>query len=491
MRMLRGCPDCGATWREPTARFCGACGARLIDRPDDTPNRLSRFHLPTASQRSRALVGIVVVGLVAAAVTWAASRPPRIQEIDVAVPGPTDLQTPPDRTDDLPRCVVGGLEQDCVTWQMDARITGVERHGKLLVVMRQHGLVEGINPTTGDVVWSTGTSITDGGFFGATIPGRVLAAGNERVVMLDAGTGHTIGSWEGWVGAWSDERFTVVGAIPGGSSEEAAGPATLVVDVVSGQSDVWELDWNEHIYHVGRPIVSAVTNEDPSTSGLRAYRDDGTLLWSLQGEHWAAAVGEYVYTIGRADGGSSTDVRALDSTTGQAVWTSSTTFEGYMSPPILAEGVLTFAGDRHLIALDPSTGDELWRTPIDIGRVFVYDATRPGEVVVGVWADPSQSRLVGLDAGTGEQLWEGPAADNRFWDPAQINDDGLLTASGREFGIHHWDGTVTSFELTAPFNSRAPRIVSLDPLVVSSGLRLYGIDRDIALGAGSQPRESE
>lgn len=490
MRMLRGCPDCGAAWREPSARFCGACGARLIEQVEDTPHRLRRIRLPTATQRSRALVGVLLVALIAGALAWAASRPPRIQEIDVAVPGPTDLQTPPDRTDDLPRCVVDGLEQECVTWQMDARVAGVERHGKLLVVLRQHGLVEGINPTTGDVVWSTGTPISDGALFGATIPGRVFVMGSERVMMLDAGTGHAIGSWDGWVGAWSDERFTVVGAITD-PSDEAATPPTLLVDVVSGQSDLWELDWNEHIYHVGRPIVSAVMNEDPSTNELRAYRDDGTLLWSLQGDYWAAAVGEFVYTIGRVDGETAADVRALDPATGQVVWSSGTTFEGYMSPPILAEGVLTLAADHHLIAFDPSTGEELWRTPIDIGRVFVYDATRPGEVVVGIWADPSQSRLVGLDASTGEQLWEGPAADNRFWDPAQIHDDGLLTATGRDFGIHHWDGTVTSFELTAPFSSRAPRIVSLDPLVVSSGLRLYGIDADVALSAGPHPSESE
>jgi outer membrane protein assembly factor BamB len=487
--MLRGCPDCGSTWREPTARFCGTCGARLVERTDDTPNRQRHINLPTATQGSRILGGVVVVALVAATLTWAASRPPQIREIDVAVPAPTELQEPPDQQDAMPRCVVAGLEQDCVTWQLDARIAGVQQHGKLLVVLRQHGRVEGINPATGDVVWSTGTPIANGSLFGAPVPGRVLVMGESRVMMLDAGSGTPIGSWDGWIGAWSDARFTVVGAFDVG--EPGTAPPTLLVDVVSGQTDAWELDVNEHLYHVGEPVISVVTNDNPHTNELRAYAENGALLWSVSGENWPATVGDLVYTVALIDAGRTAEVRALDPATGQVVWTSGTAFESVWSTPVLASDVLVLVADNHLIAFDPETGEERWRTPTDMGRIFVYESGRPGEVVVGIWSDPGLSRLKGLDADTGAQLWEGPTLDNELVDPSRFTDDGLLTTSGRQFAIQHWDGTVTSFQFTAPFRSSNSSFVSLDPLVVSSGYRLYGIDRDIALSAGPQPSESE
>ncbi len=66
----------------------------------------------------------------------------------------------------------------------------------------------------------------------------------------------------------------------------------------------------------------------------------------------------------------------------------------------------------------------------------------------------------------------------------------MLTVAGSEFSIHHFDGTVTAFELTGGLGARAS-ILSLDPLVVNTGNRLYGLDADIALSGEPQPRESE
>jgi outer membrane protein assembly factor BamB len=483
MRMLRGCPDCGATWREPTARFCGACGARLVERTDDTSSHPRRLHLPTAPQPSRILTGLVVIALVAAALNWAATRSPQIREIDVAVPGPTELQELPDLKDELPRCLVGGLEQDCVTWQLDARIVGTQTHGKLLAILHEDGRVDGINAATGEVVWSAG-SPPHSSLIDVDLPGRVLVAGEGRNVLLDAATGQTIGAWDGWMGPWSDERFAVMRTLDDGTSR------ATVVDIVSGQWDEWELEANEHVTHVGTPLLSVVNNGDPATSELRAYAEDRRLLWSVAGGLQPAAVGSLVHAVvWDRDGGAR--ILALEPATGRTVWASSTTYQAMWSSPRLVAGLLVGQDSGQIFALDPMTGEERWRQDNPAYQSFFSAVERPGEVVLVAWTHTDKNMLIGLDARTGIKRWEGPPVSDSWWDASRVSDAGLLAATGHRFAVHHWDGTATSFELTAPFQNRGSRFISLDPLVVSSGIRLYGIGRDIALGAGPQPSASE
>ena len=71
---------------------------------------------------------------------------------------------------------------------------------------------------------------------------------------------------------------------------------------------------------------------------------------------------------------------ALDRETGRVVWSNGTNAAGYASPTLFKsrghERVLIFAA-KHLIALDPRTGRELWRHPWETG----YDTNNPDPLI--------------------------------------------------------------------------------------------------------------
>jgi outer membrane protein assembly factor BamB len=71
---------------------------------------------------------------------------------------------------------------------------------------------------------------------------------------------------------------------------------------------------------------------------------------------------------------------ALDSATGRIVWMNGTNSAGYASPMLFKLGdrevVLIFAA-KHLVALDPRTGSELWRFPWETG----YDTNNTDPLV--------------------------------------------------------------------------------------------------------------
>jgi outer membrane protein assembly factor BamB len=71
---------------------------------------------------------------------------------------------------------------------------------------------------------------------------------------------------------------------------------------------------------------------------------------------------------------------ALDRTTGRMVWSTGTNVTGYASPTLFSvegkECVLIFAA-KHLVAVDPKTGHELWRFPWETG----YDTNNPDPLI--------------------------------------------------------------------------------------------------------------
>src|SRR5215468_7332372 len=71
---------------------------------------------------------------------------------------------------------------------------------------------------------------------------------------------------------------------------------------------------------------------------------------------------------------------ALDSATGRVAWMNGTNSAGYASPVLFKSGdkeaVLVFAA-KHLVALDPKTGSELWRFPFETG----YDTNNTDTLV--------------------------------------------------------------------------------------------------------------
>jgi outer membrane protein assembly factor BamB len=267
----------------------------------------------------------------------------------------------------------------------------------------------------------------------------------------------------------------------------------LLVDMVSGQTEEWTLQPSEHLVAVGVPILTVVMPDDSAPTALRAYDDHGELLWSAAGESWPIAVDDVIYTSSlSAEAPRGAVLSARDPLNGQALWTYEYVQGGeFLGSPGLAHGTLVVPEADAIVALDAATGRLNWQVPSPGDQVFVEPVELPGVIVLTTWSELGTSQLVGVDVNTGEHVWTGPGLENGWWDASRITDEGLLSSTGREYSIHHYDGTVTSFELTAPFRSTNPRIVSLDPLVVSSGYRLYGLDADIALSGEPRPRASE
>jgi len=71
---------------------------------------------------------------------------------------------------------------------------------------------------------------------------------------------------------------------------------------------------------------------------------------------------------------------ALDSATGRIAWMNGTNSAGYASPVLFKSGdkeaILIFAA-KHLVALDPQSGSELWRFPFETG----YDTNNTDPIV--------------------------------------------------------------------------------------------------------------
>lgn len=103
---------------------------------------------------------------------------------------------------------------------------------------------------------------------------------------------------------------------------------------------------------------------------------------------------------------------ALDSGTGEVIWTAKTGSWICSSPAVSPHGVFVGTSDTHTIeAFDEKTGDKLWST--DVGsNIFASPVIADG-VIYGAsgWAlaGPAPSDWVfALDANTGRELWKVP-----------------------------------------------------------------------------------
>ena len=123
---------------------------------------------------------------------------------------------------------------------------------------------------------------------------------------------------------------------------------------------------------------------------------------------------------------------ALDSETGELLW-SFATGDVIRSIPALDSGTVFFgSNDNHIYALDAATGTELWR--YDTGDWVQYTPeVRDGKVYVGAHSDGD--RLVhALDATTGEVVWTAgqPFPIGAQHKPTAIGD--RVYAQGAEYG---------------------------------------------------------
>jgi outer membrane protein assembly factor BamB len=163
-----------------------------------------------------------------------------------------------------------------------------------------------------------------------------------------------------------------------------------------------------------------VVADDSSPGGvLYAYALDGQQLWSLQLDGpglqpWQSEPGGSPLAAGAVvvwehRTGPSEELVAVDVTSGRERWR----LTAWTLGGAYADGqqiYISINDRRTLVALDPRSGAELWRTPISTGNVVDLTPVVDG-AAVAVIVDGAPGRVVVLDAAHGTQRWDVHASD--------------------------------------------------------------------------------
>lgn len=94
------------------------------------------------------------------------------------------------------------------------------------------------------------------------------------------------------------------------------------------------------------------------------------------------------------------EVMAVDTASGDEIWSKETDSELTGGPGVVGNLVLVGTGEAELLALDVESGDERWRRQVS-SEVLSSPAGESGIAVVRT----TDGRVIGLDAGTGDSRW--------------------------------------------------------------------------------------
>ena len=345
------------------------------------------------------------------------------------------------------------------------------------------GGVVALDLATGAIRWRTTTPVQVRG--GVAVSGTTVAAAqiDGTVLGLDADTGAI--RWRSELGA---------GLVPGAAAIFAP-PAADAGDILIGNQRrlaaisaaeggmVWSVDPVPE----GRDsqALSAVAISDGAAfgvfnrvlGGLGAWdRATGGLLWRYEGALTTAinatpiVAGGLVYVVNGVD-----EVFALDTATGILRWSLKLDPAGFewgnatVGAPAIGRFVLVVPTlYRDLVALDATTGFELWRyagTSSQVRPTHYRGAREAGfeasPVITGdiVWAADTAGQLTALDLHTGQRLWR-----TRLGAPVlgglAVSDDWLVVAS--------YDGSVRAF-VAAPHEPLAVEPGTCDAGIASGG----------------------
>ncbi len=170
------------------------------------------------------------------------------------------------------------------------------------------------------------------------------------------------------------------------------------------------------------------------------YAAEGELDYGVSPRTTPLIEGENVFLFGALG-----DLHCVDLFSGQVKWKTNVREEfaataelpwGYCGSPLLVDGKLIInpgAADASLVALNPKSGEVLWKSP---GKACGYGSLIAGQFggklqIVGHDADT----LGGWDPKTGKRLWTlKPPKKNDFNVPTPINVDGQLLVSTENNG---------------------------------------------------------
>ena len=335
----------------------------------------------------------------------------------------------------------GVVALDLATGAIQWRVTtarqvrgGLAVSGATVAAVQLDGTVLGLDADTGAVRWRSelGSGLAPGAaaIFAppAADAGDILVGNQRRLAAISAAEGAMV---------WS------VDPVPRGRDSQALS-ATAIAD----------------------GVAFGVFNR--ALGGVGAWdRVTGTELWRVEGDHTTAinaspvVADGLVYVVNGRD-----EVFALDVATGANHWQIELDPAGFdwgnatVGAPAVAKRVLVVPTlYRDLVALDATSGFELWRyagTPSPVRSTHYRGAREAGfeasPVVTGdiVWAADTAGQLTALDLHTGAVLWK-----TQLGTPVL----GGLAVSGDWLVVASYDGSVRAF-VTTPTEPHLPEAIA-------------------------------
>ncbi|HEX2686812.1 MAG TPA: PQQ-binding-like beta-propeller repeat protein, partial [Kofleriaceae bacterium] len=338
------------------------------------------------------------------------------------------------------------------------------------------GGVVALDLATGAIQWRTTTPLQVRGgpaVWGATV---AVAQLDGTVLGLDADTGAV--RWQSELGIGHLPGAAAIFAPPAADAGDflvgnqrrlaaisaAEGARMWAVDPVPQGQDSEALS----AVAIGSGVAVGVFNR--ALGGVAAWdRATGGALWRVEGDLTTAinaspvVAGGLVYLVNGLD-----EVFALEVAGGARRWQTQLDPTGFewgnatVGAPAIAQRVLVVPTlYRDLVALDATSGFELWRyagTPSPLRSTHYRGAREAGfeaqPVITGdiVWAADTAGQLSALDLHTGAALWR-----TRLGAPVL----GGLAVSGRWLVVASYDGSVRAF-VTAKAEPRAPEPVACE-----------------------------
>ena len=170
-------------------------------------------------------------------------------------------------------------------------------------------------------------------------------------------------------------------------------------------------------------------------------------------------------------GDTSGTVYALDSVTGDLVWSYQTGDKIWGTPAIVQGALYVGSFDKKFYALNASDGSVKWTFEAD-GSFIAAPVVSDGVVYVGAF----DRKFYAIDAATGAEKWSYQAG-NWFWSRPVIANGIIYAASldGKVYALKRDGSLVTSYDLGEPIPS-APAVSGTSVIVANNAGTVYKID---------------
>jgi outer membrane protein assembly factor BamB len=290
-----------------------------------------------------------------------------------------------------------------VTWKFHARgpvSQNVGIVGDTLYVPTEAGLVQAVDLGTGAERWAA--NLDSGPASGVIVTdGLVLVrSANGAAYAFDARTGAQV--WRSSSPVSGDAN----GSIGGGSLYVGTSAGDLVaLDIKTGKER-----WRDRLTGDKGGVGNTAFANDTVFAGTEQAgffavdAGSGAVRWRVDvgdDETGTPVVDGGVAYIGAGADATVGHLRAIDATSGRALWT----INEAIGSPTIKDGV-GYAQAPALafeVALDLKTGDELWRTTFPGGGTTRAAVITPGALFVPV---DGERRIYALDPATGLELWQ-------------------------------------------------------------------------------------